>query len=46
MPVARPQAFDEMFAPDGVARPGYEFLQRWLESTPADLLAHRRTEAA
>ena len=45
MPVARPQAFDEMFAPDGVARPGYEFLQRWLESTPADLLAHRRAEA-
>ena len=38
-------AFNEMFADGGACRPGYEFLQRWLESTPAELLAHRRTEA-
>jgi len=40
-----PAAFNEMFAEDGAARPGYAFLQRWLNSTPAELLAHRRTEA-
>jgi uncharacterized circularly permuted ATP-grasp superfamily protein len=38
-------AFNEMFADDHVCRPGYEFLQRWLESTPPDLLARRRAEA-
>src|ERR1700692_3816764 len=38
-------AFNEMFAENGTSRPGYEFLQRWLESPPADLLVHRRAEA-
>jgi uncharacterized circularly permuted ATP-grasp superfamily protein len=40
-----PAAFNEMFAESGAARPGYEFLDRWLRSTPAELLSHRRTEA-
>jgi uncharacterized circularly permuted ATP-grasp superfamily protein len=40
-----PIAFNEMFAESGAARPGYEFLDRWLKSTPAELLSHRRTEA-
>src|SRR5664279_2636261 len=40
-----PSAFNEMFVADGACRPGYEFLQRWLESTPPELLAHRRAEA-
>jgi uncharacterized circularly permuted ATP-grasp superfamily protein len=40
-----PVAFNEMFAESGAARPGYEFLDRWLKSTPAELLSHRRTEA-
>ncbi|HVY20543.1 MAG TPA: circularly permuted type 2 ATP-grasp protein [Bauldia sp.] len=38
-------AFNEMFAESGAARPGYEFIDRWLRSTPAELLSHRRTEA-
>ncbi len=38
-------AFNEMFADDRACRPGYEFLQRWLESTPPNILAQRRSEA-
>jgi uncharacterized circularly permuted ATP-grasp superfamily protein len=38
-------AFSEMFVRDGACRRGYEFLQRWLESTPPDVLAQRRAEA-
>ena len=38
-------AFNEMFVRDGECRRGYEFLQQWLESTPSDVLAHRRAEA-
>ena len=45
MAVAGLNAFNEMFAADGGARPGYEFLQRWLKSAPTELLAHRRAEA-
>jgi uncharacterized circularly permuted ATP-grasp superfamily protein len=40
-----PAAFNEMYLPDGSCRPGYEFLKRWLETTPAELLAQRRAEA-
>ncbi len=40
-----PTAFNEMFLADGNSRPGYEFLKRWLESTPDELLAQRRAEA-
>ena len=45
MPAPATIAFNEMFVPGGACRPGYEFLQRWLESTPPELLAHRRAEA-
>jgi len=38
-------AFDEMYLRKGECRRGYEFLQRWLESTDPQLLAHRRAEA-
>ena len=38
-------AFNEMFVREGECRRGYEFLQQWLESTPPDVLAHRRAEA-
>jgi uncharacterized circularly permuted ATP-grasp superfamily protein len=38
-------AFNEMYADTNVCRPGYEFLSHWLESTPAEELAHRRAEA-
>lgn len=38
-------AFDEMYLDADVCRPGYAFLQRWLQSTPPDVLAHRRAEA-
>ena len=38
-------AFNEMFVRDGECRRGYEFLQRWIQSTPPDILAHRRAEA-
>ncbi len=38
-------AFNEMFADVDVCRPGYKFLQRWLKSTPPDVLAARRSEA-
>ncbi len=38
-------AFDEMYREGQAVRPGYQFLQRWLDSTPPDLLAHRRAEA-
>ena len=40
-----PSAFNEMFAEDGAARPGYTILEKWLVGTPAELLAHRRAEA-
>jgi len=40
-----PAAFNEMYLPDGRCRPGYEFLKRWLETTPAELFAQRRAEA-
>ncbi len=38
-------AFNEMFVDERVCRPGYEFLQRWLESTPPAVLTQRRAEA-
>ena len=38
-------AFDEMTLPDGGSRAGYEFLKRWLDATPPEILAHRRAEA-
>ena len=34
-----------MFLAGGGCRPGYEFLQRWLQSTPDELLSQRRAEA-
>ncbi|CAN5218155.1 circularly permuted type 2 ATP-grasp protein [soil metagenome] len=40
-----PEAFNEMFVEAGKCRFGYEFLQRWLESSPPELLARRRAEA-
>jgi uncharacterized circularly permuted ATP-grasp superfamily protein len=40
-----PAAFNEMYRADGASRPGYEFLKRWLETTPAELFAQRRAEA-
>jgi uncharacterized circularly permuted ATP-grasp superfamily protein len=39
------QAFDEMYIDRETCRPGYEFLDQWLSSTPPDVMAHRRTEA-
>ncbi len=38
-------AFNEMFVSSGECRRGYEFLQRWLELSDPELLAHRRAEA-
>ena len=38
-------AFDEMTLSDGASRAGYEFLKRWLEQTPPEILAHRHAEA-
>ena len=38
-------AFDEMTLPDGGSRAGYQFLKRWLDQTPPEILAHRRAEA-
>ncbi|MGD9738476.1 MAG: circularly permuted type 2 ATP-grasp protein [Bauldia sp.] len=40
-----PSAFDEMTIADGVCRPGYESLQRWLADTPKEVLEVRRAEA-
>jgi uncharacterized circularly permuted ATP-grasp superfamily protein len=40
-----PTAFNEMFLAGGGCRPGYEFLRRWLQSTPDELLSQRRAEA-
>jgi uncharacterized circularly permuted ATP-grasp superfamily protein len=40
-----PGAFDEMTLKDGASRPGYQFLKKWLDSTPLDLLSLRRAEA-
>ena len=37
-----PSAFDEMNLADGTSRPGYASLKRWLDTTPVDILAHRR----
>ncbi len=37
--------FNEMFAEGSACRPGYEFLQRWLETTPPAALAQRQAEA-
>jgi uncharacterized circularly permuted ATP-grasp superfamily protein len=45
MSAGPPDAFNEMFAAEGVPRPGYAFLQRWLTATAPELLAHRRAEA-
>src|SRR4051794_34411055 len=39
------QAFDEMILADGSCRAGYETLRRWLQTTPGDVIAHRRAEA-
>src|SRR5262249_24342008 len=38
-------AFDEMYREGLNVRPGYQFLQRWLESTPPEVLSQRRAEA-
>src|SRR3954471_20663551 len=38
-------AFDEMNGPDGVLRPAYQELSRWLKETPPDALEYRRQEA-
>ena len=38
-------AFDEMTLADGNARPGYEFLRTWLDSTPIDQLNLQQAEA-
>src|SRR3954471_17327499 len=38
-------AFDEMNGPEGILRPAYEELSRWLKETPPDALEHRRQEA-
>ncbi|HEY5081069.1 MAG TPA: circularly permuted type 2 ATP-grasp protein [Bauldia sp.] len=40
-----PTAFNEMFLAGGGCRPGYEFLRRWLQSTPDELLSQRRAES-
>src|SRR5665213_1820816 len=40
-----PTAFIEMFLAGGGCRPGYEFLRRWLQSTPDELLFQRRAES-
>jgi len=40
-----PTAFNEMFLAGGGCRPGYEFLRRWLQSTPDKLLSQRRAES-
>jgi len=41
----KPSFFDEMTDHSGIARPPYERLARWLEGTPKELLAARRTQA-
>jgi uncharacterized circularly permuted ATP-grasp superfamily protein len=38
-------AFDEMTGDDGVCRPAYQVLERWLEAMPAPLLLRRKAEA-
>ena len=38
-------AFDEMKGTDGVVRPAYGELSRWLDEVPADVLDYRRREA-
>src|ERR1700681_1358613 len=38
-------AFDEMTGVDGVSRPPYGELSRWLDEVPADVLDYRRREA-
>jgi uncharacterized circularly permuted ATP-grasp superfamily protein len=40
-----PDAFDEMTLAGGGSREGYAILKRWLEETPPELLAHRRSDA-
>jgi uncharacterized circularly permuted ATP-grasp superfamily protein len=40
-----PAAFNEMYAASGAPRPGYALLHRWLDTSPPELLAHRRAEA-
>ena len=40
-----PAAFNEMYADGAAPRPGYEYLHRWLDTAPPELLAHRRAEA-
>ncbi|MEX2319389.1 MAG: circularly permuted type 2 ATP-grasp protein [Bauldia sp.] len=40
-----PAAFNEMYAAGGTPRPGYASLHTWLDTAPAELLAHRRAEA-
>jgi len=37
--------FDEMTAPDGTAREAYAAIERWLQSTPRELVATRQAEA-
>ncbi len=43
--MAVPFAFDEMKGTDGVLRPAYGELSRWLDEIPADVLDYRRREA-
>ncbi len=40
-----PSAFDEMIVAQGVCRPGYEGVQKWLADTPREVLELRRAEA-
>jgi len=44
VPAAEPP-FDEMLAPDGTVRDHYRVLARWLESTPAERVANKRSQA-
>ena len=42
----RPSSFDEMTTPDGVPRPAYEKLARWLEALPLERLRQKHDEAS
>ena len=45
MPPATAAFFDEMNAPDGGIRAGYESVAEWLKQAPKELLASRKLEA-
>jgi uncharacterized circularly permuted ATP-grasp superfamily protein len=43
--MSAPPAYDEMLAAPNVVRPHYREFSTWLDSTPAQVIAHKREEA-